>query len=127
MPGVQILFGFLLAVPFQQRFERCRRFQRTSTSSRCSAAAGAGAPDRPDARFTACCSARARSRDDRVWERAGRSCGLVLLALAMIGAVLLLTDVIFGAAASSPWSRRVGGAVRLAVVRDRLVRRRGSA
>ena len=35
MPGVQVLFGFLLTVPFQQRFAEVDDFQRTSTSSRC--------------------------------------------------------------------------------------------
>ena len=29
MPGVQVLFGFLLAVPFQQRFEQVSDFQQT--------------------------------------------------------------------------------------------------
>src|SRR5919205_3652577 len=29
MPGVQILFGFLLTVPFQQRFQRVTEFQET--------------------------------------------------------------------------------------------------
>src|SRR4026209_2305900 len=28
MPGVQVLFAFLLAVPFQQRFEMVNAFQR---------------------------------------------------------------------------------------------------
>src|SRR5688500_12178511 len=29
MPGVQVLFGFLLTVPFQQRFQRVTDFQET--------------------------------------------------------------------------------------------------
>src|SRR3954467_6365628 len=29
MPGVQVLFGFLLTVPFQQRFQRVTEFQET--------------------------------------------------------------------------------------------------
>ncbi|HWI70901.1 MAG TPA: DUF6328 family protein, partial [Baekduia sp.] len=29
MPGVQVLFGFLLTVPFQQRFDQVDDFQRT--------------------------------------------------------------------------------------------------
>ena len=32
MPGVQVLFAFLLTVPFQQRFTEVTEFQRTSTS-----------------------------------------------------------------------------------------------
>src|SRR3954452_7517787 len=30
MPGVQILFGFLLTVPFQQRFSQVNDFQQTA-------------------------------------------------------------------------------------------------
>ena len=33
--GVQILFAFLLTIPFQQRFTSLTQLQRTSTSSRC--------------------------------------------------------------------------------------------
>jgi hypothetical protein len=29
MPGVQVLFGFLLTVPFQQRFQQVTDFQQT--------------------------------------------------------------------------------------------------
>ena len=36
MPGVQVLFAFLLAVPFQQRFARSTPSSATSISSRCS-------------------------------------------------------------------------------------------
>jgi len=35
MPGVQVLFAFLLTVPFQQRFAGVTEFQKASTSSRC--------------------------------------------------------------------------------------------
>ncbi|MCZ4492445.1 MAG: hypothetical protein JWP53_1376 [Conexibacter sp.] len=60
MPGVQVLFGFLLTVPFQQGFQRIDGFQR-------------------DVYFVTLLLI-----------------GMLLLALAMNGALLLLTDVLFG-------------------------------
>jgi len=35
MPGVQVLFGFLLAVPFQQGFDRSPPASASCTSRRC--------------------------------------------------------------------------------------------
>jgi hypothetical protein len=98
--GVQILFGFLLAVPFQQGFERTSSFQRhvylsllvcTSLSSALLIA--------PTAmhRFLF-----RRGHKEWIIEYANRMViwGLVFLAVAMVLAVLLLTHVIFGADAA---------------------------
>jgi len=35
LPGVQVLFAFLLAVPFQQGFSRSRLSRKSSTSACC--------------------------------------------------------------------------------------------
>ena len=98
--GVQILFGFLLAVPFQQGFERTSSFQRhvylallicTSLSSALLIA--------PTAmhRFLF-----RRGHKGWIIEYANRMViwGLVFLAIAMVLAVLLLTHVLFGAGAA---------------------------
>ena len=95
MPGVQVLFAFLLAVPFQQGFQRIDSFQRTvyfvtlllaAASSACLIAPSAyhrllfRLQDKP-----------------HIIEFGSRMTimGLVCLALAMNSAILLVTDVIF--------------------------------
>jgi VIT1/CCC1 family predicted Fe2+/Mn2+ transporter len=97
MPGVQVLFGFLLAVPFQQRFAMTTAFQRDVyfATLLCSAAATAFL-----VMPVAYHRIMFRQRDKpRIVLQGARSiiAGLVFLALAMSGAVLLVTDVIFGA------------------------------
>jgi uncharacterized protein DUF6328 len=97
MPGVQVLFGFLLAVPFQQRFDQVDEFQRMTyfVTLLCAALA------------TACFVAV--SAFHRLVFRQGERpaivkygnrmaiSGLICLALAMNGAVLLVTDILFQA------------------------------
>jgi cation transport ATPase len=97
MPGVQVLFGFLLAVPFQQRFQSVTEFQRDVYFVTLLAAATATA-------FLIAPSAYHRvafQQHDRPQViRAGTRfflCGIVALAVAMNGAVLLVTDVLFEA------------------------------
>ena len=97
MPGVQILFGFLLAVPFQQRFAQVTDFQQTVYFATLVAAAVAAA-------FFIAPSAYHRvmfERHDKpniIHIGTGQMLiGLGALAIAMNGAVLLVTDVLFGA------------------------------
>lgn len=95
LPGVQILFAFLLTVPFAQGFTRMTGFQRdvyywtliaTALSTVCLIAP------------TAAHRLRFHQRD-RTWvvETANKLTisGLVFLAVAIFGAVLLITDVLF--------------------------------
>jgi cobalamin synthase len=96
LPGVQILFAFLLTVPFAQGFTRVTNFQRTlffvtllatAVSTICFIAP------------TATHRLRFHQRDRRyVIESANRLMitGLVWLALAILGAVALITDYLFG-------------------------------
>jgi hypothetical protein len=98
MPGVQVLFAFLLAVPFQQRFEMVDSFQRDVYFVTLLAAATATA-------FFIAPSAYHRiafqHNEKRNIIRTGTRqfiFGLVALAIAMNGAVLLVTDVLFQAA-----------------------------
>ncbi len=95
MPGVQVLFGFLLAVPFQQRFGQTTSFQRDvyllALVSSALATAFLVAP-------TAYHRIMFRRRDKPALVVAGSHsliAGLALLAFAMTCAVLLVCDVLF--------------------------------
>ena len=96
MPGVQVLFAFLLAVPFQQRFTTVTDFQRDVYFVTLLAAAAASALFIAP---TAYHRLMFRARDKPMLIRLSSKlsvCGLACLALAMNGAVLLVTDVLFG-------------------------------
>jgi len=97
MPGVQILFGFLLTVPFQQRFSQVDDFQQTVYFVTLVMAAVAAA-------FLIAPSAYHRvmfeQQDKPNIIHIGTVqllVGLAALAIAMNGAVLLVTDVLFAA------------------------------
>jgi hypothetical protein len=97
MPGVQVLFGFLLAVPFQQRFESVSPFQRDVYFVTLLAAAAATAfLIAPSAYHRVAFQQHDRPHIIRVGTRQFL-CGLVALAVAMNGAVLLVTDLLFRA------------------------------
>jgi hypothetical protein len=98
LPGVQILFAFLLTVPFSQGWTRTTTFQRdvyfltliaTAVSTACLIAPSAA----HRLRF---------HKHDRIWviETANELAiaGLAALAAAIFGAVLLITDVLFDGA-----------------------------
>jgi hypothetical protein len=95
LPGVQILFAFLLTVPFSVRFDKLTGFQRdvyyvtlmaTALSAACLIAPSAA----HRLRF---------HQGERMWivESANELmiAGLVCLAVALGGSVLLITDVMF--------------------------------
>ena len=98
LPGVQILFAFLLTVPFSARFDQLSGFQvdvyfltlvATALSTACLIAPSAA----HRLRF---------HKGEREWiiESANRLmiAGLVFLAIALFGSVLLITDVLFDGA-----------------------------
>jgi len=95
MPGVQVLFGFLLTVPFQQRFETIDDFQRiVYFTTLLLTAASAAFLMGPSAfhRLTF------REGQKPYLVRLGTRqtiVGMALLALAMNGVLLLLTDILF--------------------------------
>jgi Kef-type K+ transport system membrane component KefB len=103
LPGVQILFAFLLTVPFAQGFQRVTNFQKdlffatlmcTAVSTACLIAP------------TATHRLRFHKRDRKyVIEAAHRLtiAGLVFLALAMVCAVALITDFLFDGTARWIW------------------------
>jgi hypothetical protein len=98
LPGIQVLFAFLLVVPFQQGWEGVTSFERdvyyvtlilTASASVCLIA--------PTARH------RIRFRDlDKEWIVRSSNrlaiAGLTLMGLAICGALLLISDVVFDGA-----------------------------
>jgi hypothetical protein len=95
LPGVQILFAFLLTVPFTQRFPQLTAFQRdvfyiTLFAATISAACLIAPSAAHRLRF---------HQSERTWliESANlwMICGLVFLAIAIGAAFLLITDVLF--------------------------------
>jgi hypothetical protein len=103
LPGVQILFAFLLTVPFAQGFTRVTDFQKnlffatllcTAISTACLIAP------------TATHRLRFHQRDRKyVIEVAHKLtiAGLVFLALAILGALTLITDFLYDGAARWIW------------------------
>jgi hypothetical protein len=95
MPGVQVLFAFLLAVPFQQRFAQVTEFQRDVYFGTLLAAAAASALFvAPTAYHRLMFRHRDKPRLVSISSKLAVA-GLVCLAIAMNGAVLLVTDVLF--------------------------------
>ena len=95
MPGVQVLFGFLLAVPFQQGFRSITSSQRMIYFCTLLASAVATAFFIAPTAFH-----RMVWQENKKPEVIGMGnrqfiAGLTALALAMIGAVALVTDVLF--------------------------------
>ncbi|HET9186079.1 MAG TPA: DUF6328 family protein [Solirubrobacterales bacterium] len=100
LPGVQVLFAFLLAVPFQQGFEKITAFQKDVyfgtlifTAASATMLISPSAYHRLTFRY---------QQKRRLVFYANRFAiiGLVLLALAMTGAIMLITDVLFGTTAT---------------------------
>jgi hypothetical protein len=95
MPGVQVLFAFLLAVPFQQRFGQVTEFQRSVYFVTLLASAAASALFiAPTAYHRLMFREREKPRLVKISSRLAVM-GLACLAIAMNGAVLLVTDVLF--------------------------------
>lgn len=98
LPGVQVLFAFLLVVPFNQRFADVTSFQRTiyfvtliATTASAMCLIAPSVHHRIEFR---------RQDKERIVETGNRIVivGLTLLAVAMTGAVIFVTDFLYGAA-----------------------------
>jgi hypothetical protein len=100
LPGVQVLFAFLLAVPFQQRFAEITQFQKwLYFAVLILTALSAALLISPSAyhRMTF----RLQQKDELVFLANKLAiAGLGCLALAMTGAIMLVTDLLFGTVAT---------------------------
>jgi hypothetical protein len=95
MPGVQVLFAFLLAVPFQQRFGQVTDFQKNVYFVTLLAATAASALFiAPTAFHRLMFKARDKPHLIALSSKFAVA-GLACLAIAMNGAVLLVSDVLF--------------------------------
>lgn len=104
LPGVQVLFAFLLAVPFQQGFKEITPFQEkayfiTLLFTAISAALLISPTSYHRMTFR-------RGQKDHLISIANRLAlaGIGCLALAMTGAITLITDVLFGSTATIVFS-----------------------
>jgi hypothetical protein len=97
MPGVQVLFAFLLAVPFQQRFAQATTFQRDVYLVTLLAAAAATALLVAPSAYHRIAFQQHEKQHIIKFGTREFVCGLVALAIAMTGAVLLVTDFLFQA------------------------------
>jgi hypothetical protein len=95
MPGVQVLFAFLLAVPFQQRFADVTEFQRTVYFVTLLASAAASALFIAPTAYHRLLFERGEK--PRLIRRATvlAIAGLTALGVAMSGAIVLVTDLLF--------------------------------
>lgn len=101
LPGVQVLFAFLLAVPFQARFAGISRFdERVYFVTLLCTAVSAALLIAPTA-YHRMTFRLQQKRQLVVVANRSTVIGLGFLALAMTGAIVLITDVIFGAIATA--------------------------
>ncbi|HEX3172842.1 MAG TPA: DUF6328 family protein [Solirubrobacterales bacterium] len=104
LPGVQVLFAFLLAVPFQQGFADITSFQKNVYfGTLLCTAVSAALLISPTAYHRLTFRFQQKRWLVFVANRMALA-GLVLLALAMTGAVTLITDVLFGPAATTAFA-----------------------
>jgi high-affinity Fe2+/Pb2+ permease len=101
LPGVQVLFAFLLAVPFQQGFSKITGFQeKVYFATLLLTAVSAVLLISPSAYHRMIF--RMQQKDDLVFLANKLAiAGLSFLALAMTGAIMLITDVLFGPVATA--------------------------
>ena len=95
MPGVQVLFGFLLTVPFQQRFQTIDDFQRIVYVATLLLTAAAAAVLMAPSAFHRLTFRRGQKPYLIRLGTRQTIAGMALLALAMNGVILLLTDLMF--------------------------------
>ena len=96
LPGVQVLFAFLLAVPFQQNFAEITSFQkRVYFATLLSTAISAALLITPSAYHRLTFHYQQKRRLVHIANRLTIA-GLTFLALAMTGALTLITDLLYG-------------------------------
>jgi hypothetical protein len=99
MPGVQVLFAFLLAVPFAQRFAEVTAFQKDVYFATLLMSALASALFIAPTAYHRITFRRHEKEHLIKLSTRFAIAGLLALALAMCGAIVLVTDVLFDATA----------------------------
>ena len=100
LPGVQVLFAFLLAVPFQQNFIKVTEFQKTAYfATLLLTALSTALFIAPTAFHRVTFRLHQKEHLVRLGNRLA-ILGLSSLGLAMTGAVMLITDVLYNTAAT---------------------------
>ncbi len=102
LPGVQVLFAFLLTVPFAQRFSALTGFQRGLYFAVLLLAALACALLIAPTAYHRLQFRHGRKQEILFFANRAAVLGLGSLALAMSGAILLITDLLFGTAVAIP-------------------------
>ena len=102
LPGVQVLFAFLLAVPFAQRFSQLTGFQRGLYFAVLLLTALASALLIAPTAYHRIQFRQGRKLEILFFANRAAVLGLGALALAMTGAILLIADFLFGVAAAVP-------------------------
>ena len=102
LPGVQVLFAFLLAVPFANGFSSVTDFQKWLYLAVLLATAVATALLIAPTAYHRILFRRGRKVEILVFANRAAIIGLAFLALAMSLAILLVTDYLFGVAAAIP-------------------------
>ena len=100
LPGVQVLFAFLLAVPFQQGFQEVTSFQKDVYFATLMLTAISAAMLISPTAYHRITFRYQQKRTLVFYSNRFSIIGLALLALAMTGAILLITDVLFSTAAA---------------------------
>jgi membrane-associated HD superfamily phosphohydrolase len=100
LPGVQVLFAFLLAVPFQQGFEKITPFQKGAYFGTLVCTAISAVMLISPTAYHRLTFRYQQKRRLVYYSNRLSIIGLVFLALAMTGAIMLITDVLFGSTAT---------------------------
>lgn len=100
IPGVQVLFAFLLTVPFQQNFTKINDFQRDVYFATLICTAISAILLMSPTAYHRLTFRYQQKRRLVFYSNRFAIVGLTFLALAMTGAVLLVTDVLFSTTAS---------------------------
>jgi Family of unknown function (DUF6328) len=108
LPGVQILFAFLLTVPFSNGFPRLDGFQRDLYFGvLCSTAVATAFLIAPSANHRLLFRMRDKENLVRVSNRLA-IVGLLVLAISLCGAILLVADVLFKSPAPALFTAGIG-------------------
>lgn len=100
LPGVQVLFAFLLAVPFSQRFSQASDFQRGLFFGTLLCTAISAALLIAPSAYHRLHFRQGNKEELLLSSNRFMIGGLTFLAAAMVGAIVLITNVLYGDAAS---------------------------